>query len=100
MTERHASLRCATDVSVGKLSAVLRPQVMREIMVHELRPIRVEAIETQSLSIGIVDSGVERAGCDQSTKPGNGIGKPQPLGYLGGSLEIARSQLEVDVDRV
>src|SRR5438876_5452485 len=100
MTERHAWLVLTKQIVARILSLVLFTQIARQIMVHELGTIRVEAIYLMGLAERIVDSGVKGSGRDERAELGNWISQMQPYGHFGCGFEIQRRHVPVDVDRV
>ena len=91
-------LGSCVDVLAGKLALVLCAQVMGQIVLHEVRPVGVIAVEAVGFAESVVHGGVERAGRDQCAERRNGLGQVQPLRNLGGRFEILRLERPVEVD--
>src|SRR5262245_43632600 len=98
MAERHARLVLRKQIVAGIFSSVRGSQIAGQIMIHELRPIRVEAIYSVGLAKSIVDRAIECGGGHKGAEFGDWIGQTQTFRHLSGGLEIHRRKVPVDLE--
>src|SRR5204863_8531194 len=98
MIERHGGRRPREQKLMQPSASVFFAQVFRKIVGQQIWAVCLVHIAPVDFSETVVQGGVERADCDQSTEFRDRLGEMQIASYLRSGVEVRGLECEIEIN--